>query len=139
MSTFAWLIAEVGKRLMLKAPVDWPDLSERPVVSLADLKKSVGSETASLWVTVDQNMINAFADATGDDAFIHTDPERAQRTRFRGTIAHGLLTLSVLPWLMRSATPLLAEIRMGVNYGYDKVRFVTPVPCGARIRGRFTL
>lgn len=99
----------------------------------------MGQRTTSVWVAVDQAMFDGFASVTGDDAFIHSDPDRAARTRFRGTIAHGLLTLSLLPWLMRSAVPDMRDRRMGVNYGYDKVRFLAPVPCGARVRGHFTL
>jgi len=88
----------------------------------------------SEWMTIDQPRIDTFAEATGDDAFIHVDPQRAAATRFGGTIAHGLLTLSVLPYLLRSAMPRVSDARMGVNYGYDKVRFLAPVSVGARIR-----
>lgn len=93
----------------------------------------------SQWITIDQKMIDGFAQVTGDDAFIHTDPGRAVRTRFGSTIAHGLLVLSLLPYLMRSGTPAVTDRKMGVNYGYDRIRFTTPVPVDRQVRGRFTL
>ena len=93
----------------------------------------------SAWLTIDQPRIDAFAVATGDDAFIHVDPARAAKTRFGGTIAHGLLTLSVLPRLLRSAMPTLAEATMGANYGYDRVRFLTPVPVDSQIRAHISI
>jgi len=112
----------------------------RETVSLEAFRESVGAApTCSEWVTVDQALIDDFARVTGDDAFIHVDPERARATRFKGTIAHGLLTLSLLPLLMRSATPLVEGARMGVNYGFDRVRFLAPVPVGSRVRARVTL
>ncbi|MBN2970801.1 MaoC family dehydratase [Roseomonas aeriglobus] len=85
-------------------------------------------------------MIDKFADATGDHQFIHTDPKRAAQTPFGGTIAHGFLTLSLMPLLAsKTAAPEIAGVRMGVNYGGNKVRFLTPVRSGARVRGHFTL
>ena len=84
-------------------------------------------------------MIDKFADATGDHQFIHVDPVRAALTPFGGTIAHGLLTLSLVPALAADALPRLDPVAMMINYGYDKVRFLSPVPSGSRIRGRFTL
>jgi acyl dehydratase len=112
----------------------------RNTVSLAELASTVGKPGAcSDWILVDQALIDRFADVSGDDAFIHVDPVRAAGTRFHGTIAHGLLTLSLLPFLMRSATPLIENLRMGVNYGFDRVRFLEPVPVGARVRARFDL
>ena len=112
----------------------------RKTVKLDSIRSSVG-EPGSLsdWIVVDQAMIDGFAHVTGDDAFIHTDPERAARTRFKGTIAHGLLTLSLLPLLMRSATPLIEGMKMGVNYGYDRVRFLAPVPVDSRVRAKVAL
>lgn len=92
-----------------------------------------------MWVTVDQEMIDGFVTLTGDDAFIHSDPSRAAQTRFKGTIAHGLLILSLLPWLMRSAVPEISDRRMGVNCGFDRVRYIAPVPCGSRVRAQFAL
>jgi acyl dehydratase len=110
----------------------------RPQVDLAEMKALVGGPaTFSDWLSVDQVMISGFADVTHDDAFIHTDPERAAKTRFKGTIAHGLLTLSLLPIMLRTATPELIGAAMGVNYGFDRVRFMKPVPVGARVRGKF--
>lgn len=112
----------------------------RATVSFEQLEKYAGKTIGtSTWVRIDQPMIDAFAAVTGDDAFIHVDPIRAAHTRFGGTIAHGLLTLSLLPRLMRSATPLLEGSRMGVNYGFDRVRFITPVPVDARVRAQFDL
>ena len=86
-------------------------------------------------------MIDAFAEATGDHQFIHVDPERAAATPFGGTIAHGFLTLSLMPLLHSKVTdaPELAGALMGVNYGGNKVRFLTPVRSGSRVRGRFKL
>ena len=92
------------------------------------------------WLTVDQKMIDLFAEATGDHQFIHVDAVRAAKTPFGGTIAHGFLTLSLIPKLVQMTDmPRPAGVRMGVNYGGNKVRFLTPVRSGARVRGRFTL
>ncbi|WP_448665053.1 MaoC family dehydratase [Sphingomonas sp. CJ20] len=100
----------------------------------------VGTEQVSDWVEVTQAMIDTFADATGDHQFIHVDPERAAQTPFGGTIAHGFLSLSLMPMLAaRSGAPEIAGARMGVNYGGNKVRFLTPVRSGKRVRGRFKL
>lgn len=117
----------------------WPNLPQREQLSLGEHRQRIGQRETSVWIGVDQAMFDTFAQVTGDDAFIHTDPQQAAHTRFRGTIAHGLFTLSLLPWLMRSAVPDMSNRRMGVNYGYNKVRFLAPVPCGARVRGHFTL
>ncbi len=105
------------------------------------LKDRIGEELGvSGWVTVDQRMIDQFAEATGDHQFIHVDPERARMTPFGGTIAHGFLTLSLLPRLAAEADmPKIEGVKMGVNYGGNKVRFLTPVKCGSRVRGRFKL
>ncbi|WOK36043.1 MaoC family dehydratase [Sphingomonas sp. C3-2] len=110
-------------------------------VSVEDMKAMAGQVIGtSDWLTIDQPMINAFADATGDHQFIHVDPERAAQTPFRGTIAHGFLTLSLFPRLYEmSDAPQCGGIRMGVNYGGNKVRFLTPVRSGKRVRGVFTL
>ena len=93
------------------------------------------------WVEVTQAMIDTFADATGDHQFIHVDPERAKLTPFGGTIAHGFLTLSLMPLLAAKVpdAPQIAGVKMGVNYGGNKVRFLTPVRSGTRVRGRFKL
>ena len=105
------------------------------------LKDRIGEELGvSAWVTVDQAMIDKFAEATGDHQFIHVDPERAKMTPFGGTIAHGFLTLSLLPRLAAEADlPKIEGVKMGVNYGGNKVRFLTPVKSGSRVRGRFKL
>jgi acyl dehydratase len=102
------------------------------------MKASIGKETVSDWIEVSQDMINKFADATGDHQFIHVDPERAKLTPFGTTIAHGFLTLSLLPQIAakNADAPRLDGVKMGVNYGGNKVRFLAPVPSGSRIRGR---
>ena len=101
----------------------------------------VGTETVSDWVEVTQAMIDQFAEATGDHQFIHVDPVRAAQTPFGGTIAHGFLTLSLMPLLASKVAdaPRLAGLKMGVNYGGERVRFLTPVRSGSRVRGRFRL
>lgn len=100
----------------------------------------VGKETGvSDWVTIDQERINVFADVTEDHQFIHIDPEAAKATPFGTTIAHGFLSLSMLSKLASGSVVVLEGVKMGVNYGFDKVRFSAPVKSGSRIRGRFTL
>ncbi len=94
----------------------------------------------SEWVLVDQAMINKFADATGDHQFIHVNEEMAKMTPFGGTIAHGFLTLSLFPMLMaKSDCPRVEGVKMGVNYGGNKVRFLAPVRSGKRVRAQFKL
>ena len=93
----------------------------------------------SEWITVDQARIDAFADITEDRQFIHVDPEAAKATPFGGTIAHGFLTLSLLSRMSFDGVAPLEGVVMGVNYGFDKVRFLAPVPSGARVRARFKL
>jgi len=106
---------------------------------LADLEPLVGQEIAvSDWITVSQERINLFADATGDHQWIHLDAERAAKGPFGTTIAHGFLTLSLLPEMGASAFQV-TDTRMGVNYGLGKVRFPAPVPSGSRLRGHFKL
>ncbi len=106
----------------------------------AELTARTGTEIGvSDWVEVSQDMIDRFADLTDDHQFIHVDPVLAAQTPFGGTIAHGFLVLSLLAKLGRSAEFVLEGIRMGVNYGFDKVRLVSPVRAGKRVRGRFTL
>ena len=113
---------------------------EAKVVSTGDLLGQVGKEVGvSPWVELGQERINQFADVTEDHQFIHVDLEKAKTTPFGGTIAHGLLTLSMLPCFAEGALPTLQGIQMGVNYGYDKIRFIQPVPSGSKVRGRFTL
>ncbi|WP_404334220.1 MaoC family dehydratase [Sphingomonas sp. MMS12-HWE2-04] len=109
-------------------------------VTIDQLREQIGSERMSDWVEVSQAMIDQFADATGDHQFIHVDPVRAAETPFGGTIAHGFLSLSLMPMLAaRTGAPPIEGVRMGVNYGGNKVRFLTPVRSGSRVRGRFKL
>jgi acyl dehydratase len=110
------------------------------VVDLSDLGGLVGREVAtSDWLEVTQDRINTFADATADHQWIHVDPERARaETPFGATIAHGFLTLSLLSALMRDAVTVDGP-RMTLNYGLNRVRFVSPVPSGSRIRARVAL
>ena len=107
--------------------------------NLADLTALVGQEVAvSDWITVTQEQVNLFAQATGDHQWIHVDVERATAGPFGAPIAHGFLTLSLLPKFFESAMEI-RNSRMGVNYGLNKVRFTAPVPVGSRLRGRMTL
>ncbi len=100
----------------------------------------VGQEVGvSRWFEVTQGMIDSFALTTQDHQWIHTDPARAAAGPFRTTIAHGFLTLSLLSAMIYDAVPSMEGVTMGVNYGFDRVRFVSPVMVGARVRGRFTL
>jgi acyl dehydratase len=111
-----------------------------PAISRADMAARVGREIGvSRWFTIDQAMIDGFADITHDHQFIHVDPAAAAQTPFGGTIAHGFLTLSLLSAMVYDAIPAMEGVTMGVNYGFDRVRFVSPVKVGARVRGRFTL
>lgn len=106
---------------------------------LADMAALVGQDIgASNWVQIDQDRINQFAQATGDHQWIHLDPVRAAAGPFGAPIAHGFLTLSLLPMLFESAFAV-DDVRMGVNYGLNRVRFVSPVRVGSRLRGRFKL
>lgn len=108
--------------------------------ALDTLDQFVGRELGvSDWLTVDQPRIDAFAACTGDHQWIHTDPERARSGPFGTTIAHGLLTLSLLPMLREQIGVVPAGVRQVLNYGSDKVRFLTPVKSGARIRARVVL
>jgi len=102
-----------------------------------DLKARVGQHLGySDWLEITQERVNQFADATGDHQWIHVDPERARReSPFGGPIAHGFLTLSLIPALMADA--MRFEQKMGVNYGLNRVRFLKPVPVGARVRALF--
>lgn len=110
-------------------------------ISLSDVRGLVGTETGlSDWILVDQKMIDAFAEATGDHQFIHVDPVRAAaESPFGGTIAHGFLTLSLLSTMNYNCLPKVREQTMGINYGFDKVRFMSPVKSDTRIRGHFVL
>ena len=110
-------------------------------ISFEEATALVGMEVgSSAWREVTQTMIDQFADATDDHQFIHTDPKRAaEETPYGGTIAHGFLTLSLLSAMTFEAVPVLENTASGVNFGFDKVRFITPVRTGQRIRGRFIL
>jgi len=112
----------------------------RDAIPAADLPALVGRELGvSAWFVVDQARIDAFADATLDHQFIHVDPGRAAQTPFGGTIAHGLLSLSMIVHLCAELVPRLEHTRMLLNYGFDRVRFPAPVRSGRRIRARATL
>lgn len=107
-------------------------------ITIQELAALGPDERVSEWVEVTQAMIDKFAEATGDHQFIHIDPERAAMTPFGGTIAHGFLTLSLMPLLKSKVDmPRVSGVKMGVNYGGNKVRFITPVRSGKRVRGRF--
>ncbi|WP_373684450.1 MaoC family dehydratase [Sphingomonas sp. R-74633] len=109
-------------------------------ITVQQMAESIGTERVSDWVEVTQTMIDTFAEATGDHQFIHVDPVRAAQTPFGGTIAHGFLTLSLMPMLgARTDAPAIEGAKMGVNYGGNKVRFMQPVRSGKRVRGRFKL
>ena len=106
----------------------------------SDLQSLIGQEVGvSRWITVDQARIDAFARITEDEQFIHVDPEAARATPFGGTIAHGFLTLSLASAMSYDAVAPLDGVVMGVNYGFDKLRFLAPVPAGSKVRGRFKL
>jgi len=107
--------------------------------TLAEIERDVGGDAAvSDWIEITQPRINLFADATGDHQWIHVDPERAKAGPFGTTIAHGFMTLALLPEMSASAIHV-DDVRMGVNYGLNKVRFTAPVPSGSRVRGHFKL
>lgn len=110
-------------------------------ITVDDIPGAIGTEIGrSDWRTVSQEMIGLFADATDDHQWIHLDPERAaMETPFGGTIAHGFLTLSMLSTLAFEALPQLEDAAMGINYGFDKIRFQAPVRSGARVRAVFKL
>jgi acyl dehydratase len=111
----------------------------RTFESLAELVPLVGQELAtSDWITVSQKQIDLFAEATGDHQWIHIDEERARAGPFGSTIAHGFLTLSLLPKFFETALEI-RNTRMGVNYGLDRVRFTAPVPAGSRLRAVIAL
>jgi acyl dehydratase len=111
-----------------------------PAASLEDVRARVGTEVGvSNWLMIDQARIDAFADATEDRQFIHVDPEAAAQTPFGGTVAHGFLSLSMLSRMAAEAMLVPDSVKMAVNYGLDRVRFIAPVRSGQRIRGRFVL
>jgi acyl dehydratase len=111
-----------------------------PLASLDEIRARVGDEVGvSSWLLVGQARIDAFAEATEDRQFIHTDPAAAGQTPFGGTIAHGFLSLSLLSRMAADAMLIPEGVKMAVNYGLDRVRFLAPVRSGSQVRGRFTL
>ena len=111
-----------------------------PLASLDEIRSRAGREVGtSSWLTVGQDRIQAFAEATEDRQFIHVDPEAAAKSPFGGTIAHGFLTLSLLSRMAAEATLVPDRVKMAVNYGFDRIRFLAPVKSGKRVRGRFLL
>ncbi|NNU16815.1 MaoC family dehydratase [Parvularcula sp. ZS-1/3] len=110
------------------------------IISLETLLSQIGnSRESSEWIPIDQERINQFADVTEDHQFIHVDEEAAKATPFGGTIAHGFLTLSLLSKMAADASYVIEGIKAGVNYGFNKVRFINPVRAGKRVRGHFEL
>ncbi|WBU56165.1 MaoC family dehydratase [Paracoccus sediminicola] len=108
--------------------------------ALQQLHAQIGKDLGSSdWVLVDQAMIDRFAEVSGDHQWIHLDAARAKETRFGGTIAHGFLTLSLASRFVQDALTPLKDVLMSVNYGFDRLRFLSPVPAGSRVRGRFVL
>ena len=106
-------------------------------ISIEDFRNSAGTELGpSDWLLIDQERINRFADATDDHQFIHVDPEKAAATPFGSTIAHGFLSLSILPHLLSQIMPIPDGIVLGINYGADRVRFSLPVNVNSRVRAR---
>ena len=109
-------------------------------VKAADLQTTVGHDLGtSDWITIEQDRVNQFADVTEDHQFIHVDPEKAKDSPFGGPIAHGFLTLSLLSKFSEQGGLLIEGVNMGVNYGFEKVRFLAPVKVGKRVRGHFKL
>jgi len=110
------------------------------VVPKEEMANAVGTQfEPGPWIEVSQDRINAFADTTEDHQFIHIDEEKAAQTPFGGTIAHGLLTLSLLPKLVEQGGVYPENLVMGINYGFDKVRFLAPVRAGKRVRANVTI
>ena len=106
----------------------------------SELQGLIGTEIGtSDWLVVDQDRINVFADVTEDHQFIHINEEQAKKTPFGGTIAHGFLTLSLLSKFSEGSGLVIEGVQMGVNYGFEKVRFLAPVPSGSKVRGKFVL
>ncbi|MBL6605538.1 MAG: MaoC family dehydratase [Alphaproteobacteria bacterium] len=109
-------------------------------MNIEALRKKIGTLMGSSnWYLLDQDRINQFAVVAQDEQFIHTDPEKAAKTPFGTTIAHGFLTLALLPAMGGDVIPKLDGHLMSVNYGFEKLRFLSPVPAGSRVRGHFTL
>jgi acyl dehydratase len=116
-------------------------MSSRDAASIETLQEQIGQEVGvSKWFMIDQERINKFADLTEDHQFIHIDPERAvKETPFDSTISHGFLTMSMVTAMSYDCLPRIEGVEMGINYGMDKLRFLSPVPSGSRVRGHFVL
>src|SRR4029077_6740982 len=114
---------------------------KKPPISLSAYQEMVGHEVGvSSWHLVDQNRIDVFADVIEDHQFIHIDPERAKKeTPYGSTVAHGFLTMSLMSIMSYEGMPVIEGTQMGVNYGFDRLRFISPVRAGSRVRGRFVL
>jgi acyl dehydratase len=114
---------------------------KKPPVSLEAYQAMVGKEVGtSSWHLIDQSRINVYADVIEDHQFIHVDPERAKKeTAFGTTVAHGFLTMSLMSIMSYEVMPVIQGTTMGVNYGFDRLRFISPVRAGSRVRGRFVL
>jgi acyl dehydratase len=111
-----------------------------PIASLAEITARIGTEIGtSDWITIDQDRIDAFAEVTEDRQYIHVDPEAAAQSDFGGTVAHGFLTLSLLSRFAADVMLVPPEMKMAVNYGFNNVRFLAPVPVSAKVRGIFRL
>ncbi|MEW6768047.1 MAG: MaoC family dehydratase [Pseudomonadota bacterium] len=109
-------------------------------ITFREYREKIGKEVGvSRWFDIQQKRINEFADVTEDWQFIHVDPAKAAKTPFGTTVAHGFLTLSMMPAMAYDALPTVQGRAMAVNYGFDKIRFVAPVPSGSRLRARFKL
>lgn len=116
------------------------EIWKKPPITLEAYQAMVGKEIGvSSWHLIDQPRIDAYADVTEDHQFIHVDPDRAKETAFGTTIAHGFLTMSMMSVMSYEVMPAIAGITIGVNYGFDKLRFISPVRSGKRVRGRFVL
>jgi acyl dehydratase len=117
------------------------EIWKKPPITLETYRAMVGKEIGvSSWHLIDQPRIDTYADVTEDHQFIHVDPERAKaETAFGTTIAHGFLTMSMMSVMSYEVMPAIAGTTMGVNYGFDKLRFISPVRSGKRVRGRFVL
>ncbi|MGT2436003.1 MaoC family dehydratase [Bradyrhizobium betae] len=116
------------------------EIWKKPPITLEAYQALVGKEIGvSSWHPIDQPRIDTYADVTEDHQFIHVDPERAKESAFGTTIAHGFLTMSMMSVMSYEVMPAIAGTTMGVNYGFDKLRFISPVRSGKRIRGRFVL
>ena len=111
-----------------------------PIASIDEIRTRIAGEIGvSPWIAISQEDIDTFADVTGDHQFIHVDPAAAAQTPFGGTVAHGFLTLSLLSQMAASVMLVPETLKMAVNYGFERVRFIAPVHSGKRVRGRFTL